>query len=89
MSGTAVNIMWAMVFSLAGAVAGISLLIAFSSKLHRVFDDLTPNVDEGKEIVRGNMAVAEYFGKVVSSGILGVSIIIAAAVLGGLIAALH
>jgi hypothetical protein len=33
--------------------------------------------------------VAEYFGRVVSAAILGMSIVIAAAVLGGLLAALH
>jgi hypothetical protein len=33
--------------------------------------------------------VAEYFGRVVSAAILGVSIVVAAAVLSGVIAALH
>ena len=37
----------------------------------------------------GNGAVAEYYGRLVSSAILGVSIVVAAAVLGGVIAALH
>ncbi len=46
-------------------------------------------MDEGKEILRGNRAAAEYFGRIVSAAIIGVSVIIAAAVLGGLIAGLH
>jgi hypothetical protein len=50
---------------------------------------LTPNIDEEKEIARGNTAVAEYYGRVVGACILGLSIVIGAAVLGGLIAALH
>ena len=45
--------------------------------------------DKEKEIIRGNSAVAEYFGRIVSAGIVGISIIIAAAVLGGLLAGLR
>ena len=54
----------------------------------RLIDRFTPNIDEQKEIVRGNSAVAEYYGRLVSAAILGVSIVMAAAVLGGVIAAL-
>jgi hypothetical protein len=50
---------------------------------------MTPAIDEDKEIARGNQAVAEYFGRVVAASILGMSIIVAAAVLGGLISAFH
>jgi hypothetical protein len=50
---------------------------------------LTPNIDEEKEIVRGNGAVAEYYGRVVGACIVGISIVIAAAVLGGILSALH
>ena len=57
--------------------------------LPKIMDRLTPNLDEEKEIARGNVAVAQYFGRVVAAGIIGMSIIVAAAVLGGLIAALH
>jgi hypothetical protein len=39
--------------------------------------------------VRGNTAVAEYYGRIVGAVILGLSIVVAAAVLGGVIAALH
>jgi hypothetical protein len=54
-----------------------------------LIDRLTPNIDEQKEIVRGNSAVAEYFGRVAGATIIGMSLVIAAAVLGGVIAALH
>ena len=60
-----------------------------SAVLPRLIDRFTPNLDEGKEIARGNVAVAQYFGRVVGASILGVSIVVAAAVLGGIIAALH
>ncbi len=80
---------WAGVYALAGALAGAALMLLFSVVLPRIVNRLTPNIDEEKEIARGNRAVAEYFGRVVSAGIIGMSIIVAAAVLGGLIAALH
>lgn len=89
MSETIINIAWALVFALTGGAAGAFLLVWFSSRIPAVFNKITPDMDEGKEIIRGNRAVAEYFGRIVSAAILGVSVIIAAAVLGGLIAALH
>jgi hypothetical protein len=46
-------------------------------------------VDEEREIAQGNVALAQYFGRVVSSVIIGMSIIIAAAILAGVLAGLH
>ena len=89
MSDAVINIGWAIVFALIGGAAGSVMLVWFSSRIPAVFDKITPDMDEGKEIIRGNRAVADYFGRIVSAAILGVSIIIAAAVLAGLIAALH
>jgi len=89
MTDTVINIGWAVIFALIGGTAGSFLLIWFSARIPAVFDKMTPDMDEGKEIIRGNRAVADYFGRIVSAAIIGVSLIIAAAVLGGLIAALH
>ena len=89
MSDTLINMIWAIIFAVAGGGAGAFLLIWFSSRIPSVFDRITPDMDEGKEILRGNRAAAEYFGRIVSAAIIGVSVIIAAAVLGGLIAGLH
>lgn len=80
---------WSVVFSIVAAVVGILLVMASTAVIPRLLDKLTPSLDEDKEIARGNRAVAEYFGRVVSACIIGVSIVIAAAVLGGVIAALH
>jgi len=80
---------WAVVYILVGGIAGVSLVIAAATYLPRLIDRLTPHLDEGKEIARGNQAVAIYFGLVVGACILGVSLVIAAAVVGGVIAALH
>lgn len=83
------NIGWAAIFAIVGGIVGIALVMLSLLVLPRLIDRLTPNLDEDKEIARGNQAVAEYFGRVVSAGIVGVSIVVAAAVLGGIIAALH
>ena len=83
------NIGWAIVFSVVGGLVGMLLVLLASVIVPRLIDRFTPNMDEQKEIIRGNSAVAEYYGRLVSAAILGVSIVVAAAVLGGVIAALH
>jgi uncharacterized membrane protein YjfL (UPF0719 family) len=83
------NIGWSLVFSIIGALIGMFLVLASSLLIPRLLDRLTPNIDEQKEIARGNQAVADYYGRVVGAAILGVSLVVAAAVLGGTLAALH
>ena len=83
------NLGWLVVFAFVGGVVGILLILGAATILPWLINLLTPTIDEEKEIVRGNVAVAEYFGRVVAAAIIGVSIIIAAAVLGALIAALY
>ena len=89
MSEVAQNMAWAVVFSALGGIIGIALILAASLVLPRLIERMTPNIDEDKEIARGNVAVAHYFGRVVGASIIGVSIVVAAAVLGGILAALH
>ncbi len=83
------NIGWSIVFSVVGGLLGMLLVLVASIIIPRLIDRWTPNIDEQKEIARGNGAVAEYYGRLVSAAILGVSVVVAAAVLGGVIAALH
>lgn len=85
----AINIGWSVVFSMVGGIVGVVLVLVSSVFLPRLIDRLTPNLDEEKEIARGNVAVAKYFGMVVGASILGISLVVGAAVLGGIIAALH
>ena len=89
MSEVAQNMGWALVFSVLGGLIGIAMVMAASMVLPKLVERMTPNIDEDKEIARGNVAVAQYFGRVVAASIIGISIVIAAAVLGGIIAALH
>lgn len=83
------NIGWAITFAIVGALIGIFLVVATARFVPGIIDKITPNIDEDKEILRGNSAVAEYFGRIVAATILGVSIVVAAAVLGGILAGLH
>lgn len=86
---TVSNIGWSMLFSLVGGLIGMALVLTASTIVPKLMNRLTPNIDEEKEIARGNTAVAEYYGRIVGACILGLSIVIGAAVLGGLISALH
>jgi hypothetical protein len=83
------NMGWAALFSVLGGLIGIVLMVAAAAILPAALKRFTPSIDEDKEIVRGNIAVAEYFGRVAAAGILGASIVIAAAIVAGVLAALH
>lgn len=83
------NMGWSLVFSIFSALIGMFLVLASTLVIPRLIDRLTPNIDEQKEIARGNQAVAEFYGRIVSAAILGISLVVAAAVLGGTLAALH
>ena len=82
------NIGWAMIFAVVGGLVGIILMMVAAVLIPKLLDRLTPDLDEDKEMARGNRAVAEYFGRVVSACIIGMSIVIAAAILGGILAGL-
>ncbi len=88
MTETLTNMGWAVIFALVAAILGIVLVMGATLVIPRLMDRLTPNMDEDKEIARGNRAVAEYFGRIVSACVIGVSIVIAAAILGGVLAGL-
>jgi uncharacterized membrane protein YjfL (UPF0719 family) len=80
------SIGWAVLISCVGAVVGVALVLAASLVLPRLIERMTPNLDEDKEIARGNVAVAEYFGRIVAAAIIGVSIVVAASVAAGIMA---
>ena len=78
------DVFGASVFTLLGAFLGFVCLVVGAVLIPRILNLLTPKIDEEKEIVRGNMAVAQYFGRVVEAMIIGLSIIIAAAIISGI-----
>ncbi len=84
-----VNIGWAVVFTVVGGFIGICLVLLSTLFIPKILSRLTPNVDEEKEIAGGNRAVAEYFGRIVSATIIAISIVIAAAIFGSVMATLY
>lgn len=84
-----INIFWAIFFVILGAFLGVLLMLAIAHLVPKILNKNTPHIDEEKEIMRGNVAMAQYFGRVTAAVIHGMSIIIAAAVLGGLLAGFH
>jgi hypothetical protein len=89
MTETVGNIGWSVIFSVVGGLVGMALILLASVVVTKLMYRLTPSIDEEKEIARGNRAVAEYYGRIVAACILGVSMVVAAAVLGGILSALH
>jgi hypothetical protein len=85
MKDVMVNLGWASVFMAVSAAVGVILILGAAMVIPKLLDRLTPAIDEEKEITRGNRAVAEYFGRVAAATIISVGIIIAAAIIGGIL----
>lgn len=73
------------IYVILGGLLGLVFMLVGSMIIPKLVNRLTPKIDEEKEIARGNMAVANYFSAIVSSAIIGMSIIIAAAIIAGLL----
>jgi uncharacterized membrane protein len=74
----------AVLFTILGAFLGICLILISSILVPKIINRMTPRIDEERELVRGNRAVAEYYGRVIAAVIIGISIIIAAAIIAGI-----
>jgi len=77
------NIYLAVIYTLIGGLLGLILIGMATLIIPKIVDRLTPTIDDEKELLRGNLAVATYIGKVTQAVIIGVSIIIAAAIIAG------
>lgn len=82
------NFGWASLFVVVSAVIGVLLILGAAMVIPKLLDRLTPAIDEEKEIARGNRAVAEYFGRITAAVIIGISIVLAAAMIGGILFAI-
>ncbi len=74
----------ATIYTLLAGVLGLGFMLIGAVLLPKLINRLTPNIDEEKEMARGNLAVATYFGQVVQACIIGMSLIIAAAIISGI-----
>ena len=71
-------------YVITGGFLGTIIILAATKFVPGIVDKLTPNMDEQKEIVRGNQAAAQFYGMICGAVIIGISIVVAAAVLGGI-----
>jgi hypothetical protein len=77
------NVVVGAVFTVIAGAMGLLFMLLGAYLVPKIVDSMTPNINEEKEMVRGNLAVANYFGRVVQAAIIGMSIIIAAAIIAG------
>jgi hypothetical protein len=84
LSGVGEGLVWATIFTVLGALLGVGAFVAIVGFIPRILNAFTPAIDEEREIARGNQAVADYFGRIVGATIVGVAIIIAAAIHAGI-----
>ena len=89
MEEAALSIGWAVIFTVVGGFVGVCLVLLATLVIPKVLARMTPNLNEEREIAGGNQAVSEYFGRIVAATIIGISIVIAAAIFAGVIAALY
>ncbi|MBS3061733.1 MAG: DUF350 domain-containing protein [Candidatus Diapherotrites archaeon] len=78
------DVIGAVVYTLLGGVLGLLLLLLAVLVVPRILYALSPKIDEEKEIARGNMAVAHYYGAIVQGVLIGFALIIAAAIISGI-----
>ncbi|MBF0500687.1 MAG: DUF350 domain-containing protein [Candidatus Riflebacteria bacterium] len=84
MEGFVPSVVWATGFTVLGALLGISGLLLGVYFVPRLVDRFTPHIDEEMEILKGNQAVATYFGWIVGCTIIGISLIISASIIAGI-----
>jgi ABC-type multidrug transport system permease subunit len=76
---------WVLLFTLVAGFVGSILFLFVGTLIPKFLNRLTPRVDEEKEIAQGNRAVATYFGTIVGACIIGVAIVVAAALVAGVV----
>jgi uncharacterized membrane protein YjfL (UPF0719 family) len=74
----------AIIYTFLGGLIGFICLVTSVLVIPKLLNALTPQIDEEKEILKGNIAVAQYFGRIIQGIIIGISIIIAAAIISGI-----
>lgn len=78
------NMTLAVLYTLLGGILGIFLIGIATFIVPKIVDRLTPRINDERELARGNLAVASYVGQITQAVILGISIIIAAAIISGI-----
>jgi len=71
---------WSALYAIFGSILGGLLLVSWAFWIPKILNRFTRQIDEEKEMLRGNVAVAQYFGMIVAALILGLSGIISVAI---------
>jgi membrane protein YqaA with SNARE-associated domain len=71
---------WSALYAIFGSILGGLLLVGWAFWIPKILNRFTRQIDEEKEMLRGNVAVAHYFGMIVAALILGLSGIISVAI---------
>jgi len=71
------------IYTFVSGLTGIALLLFATYLVPRIVDRLTPAIDDQNEILRGNLAIATYIGKITQAVIVGISVVVAAAIIAG------
>jgi hypothetical protein len=71
-------------YTVIGGVIGIVFMAIGVVVLQFLAERLTKKIDDEKELLRGNVAVANYNGRIIEGMLIGMAIIIAAAIIAGI-----
>jgi hypothetical protein len=71
-------------YALLCGILGMCMMGLAAFIIPKIVDKVTPDIDDEKELLRGNVAMGVYTGLVTGAVILGISIIIAASIIAGL-----
>ncbi|MEF3280817.1 MAG: hypothetical protein K6357_07630 [Elusimicrobiota bacterium] len=70
-----IKIIGIIIISIIISAVSIAFFMTIIKKAFNIINAITPDIDEIKEILRGNVAVSEYFSRIISATIIGISII--------------
>jgi hypothetical protein len=71
-------------YSILCGILGICMMGLAAFIIPKIVDKVTPDIDDEKELLRGNVAMGVYTGIITAAVILGISIIVAASIIAGL-----
>jgi hypothetical protein len=81
MSLVLTKLLYIVLISFTVSVLFMAVYFLFIRRTFVILNEMTPNIDEVKEISKGNQAVSEYFSRVISYSILGISIIVSTVII--------
>lgn len=69
------SLMFLLLFIIFSAIV-FAFFMLMVKRIFIIINEITPQIDEIKEIINGNVAVSEYYSRIISSTIISTGIII-------------